>query len=226
MNIDWTDERAIGLKCWFARDSEISTLGEFKGVFKKISERFPATPFIRYDCHNNIKGYYDKCRLAQGEVTSYSGNGVQPVPCNVQVVANNMTYSLPSQDIEWEKVTHYQVQEMPEEKQSDPSVCPHNKLWVTCKDKSCIDALNKLEADSYCSHGFLAGCTDCSDAKTVPIKQSTISEIVECLEDARDATNELLGLELQVIYGNKRRVKIYQEEVAVIDKLIKELKDK
>lgn len=44
----------------------------------------------------------------------------------------------------------------------NPAICPHGKLWVTCKEKECVEEMIRVEDEAYCPHGFLAGCPVCS----------------------------------------------------------------
>lgn len=170
--IDWTDERAIGLKCW-ANDPSIKK--EVLGQFVRINPTYSNYPYEVNDVIDSVAGCYESCRLAQGEKTKYDGKG-QPVPDGVMVEVwfiNGDSSIYLSDNWIWNitgDILYYQVQEQPEEKQTRHNI-PSNTTSVV---------------------NAVTGERKMIKSKTVPIKQSTVNEIVECLEIAREDRMKLL----------------------------------
>ena len=109
MNIDWTDKRAIGLKCWF---SEPPKPEEYRDNFIGMVQ---GGRFLAF-----MNTAFSNCRIAQGEKTPYDGKS-QPVPDGVLVTLwldNGCYLDVPqrAEGIEWlinvdnVKIAHYQVQ--------------------------------------------------------------------------------------------------------------------
>lgn len=104
--IDWTDKRAIGLKCWFS-------FSDIKSVLRDVhSVDAGMTTWI--NAHDGISVPAENCRIAQGENTSYDGK-TQPVPDGVMVTVTWLDFNTTtnySQLIDWYVgIIDYQVQE-------------------------------------------------------------------------------------------------------------------
>ena len=204
MNIDWTDKRAIGLKYKFLNNDKVFNVESVK-VYKGILyiDNIGAGRVGTNDWTKTIQ-------LVQGDKTPYDGESENPLPGNVNVKVllkdkgNSIVLIRRSQDVEWQYVVEYQVQEMSEE---------------TRPSQDLVDDQQDLFAEfAKVIDDYLLDLTEV----TVPIKQSTIDDIVECLEDYKHIALILNGVMTGV--GAKFDSTEYERAPIQVDKLIKELK--
>ncbi len=107
MNIDWADERAIGLRCSFYDDFSRPSVGTLKQYSSSSSHPFKDNHHVQWP----------NCKILQGEKTEYVSTG-QPVPDGVLVSlwTDDTTLNLGSrvaEDWAWDDydITHFRVEE-------------------------------------------------------------------------------------------------------------------
>ena len=136
------------------------------------------------------------CRIAQGEKTPYDGKG-QPVPDGVVI------------DV-WGVVNPPDIGEMDFHSER---VMSHEITWLDVTDYQ----IQEMPEEKHPLYDY---DTIEHEEVTVPIKQSTIDEIVECLEDSKNNYTDINSL-IEEYKGVNAEC---TNEIAKIDNLIKELK--
>lgn len=177
----YEDERAIGLKCWF-NDTCLKdeVLGEFKGIHS--DRTYASSPFVGEDYRDGLDGFYEHCRLAQGDKTPYDGKG-QPVPDGVMVKvwhfnkalvkdSQHFVWTQKAEATNWRLVTHYQVQEQPAENEiAKESLAVFNKIY------QCPRCSTSMEVD------------ETAKPSASPVTLETIARVVEMLNKYKELMN-------------------------------------
>ena len=215
--INWLDPRMIGLKCIFDE--------HYVGNLTKARLTHTGTWFTPEINHS-----FNTCRLLQGDKTPYDGKGHCPVPDGVMVKVwwKDEQRTLKATHAAWHKpnvITHYQVMEQKLE-EKDPSICPHGKHYIACKEDECFKFMADLEDAAYCSHGFLAGCPACEQEQSKLVNVHSPENInvkavpVELLERIEVAlTCHKSNLEVMVVSSTA-----FNKDLAKINSILDELK--